>query len=192
MTTRTVFTSALILGIVWVVGACGSGSAGNTSDGGGSGGATGTGGTSGGSGGASGTGGVGAACTSCQAGQGCLRIEVTRGADVSRASWNVWPNEVDGVGALIIADSGGGSAVRMVVADADMKPAAALYSIDFGCATAGTHTISVFLDDNGNAAATATSSSDYRDSCGRPRTVATTVTTGQTATVTFPIVASCD
>jgi hypothetical protein len=75
---------------------------------------------------------------------------------------------------------------------ADMKPATASYVIDLGCVPVGMLTIHVFLDDNGNADPMARASSDYRDSCGNPRTMSVSIAAGQTSQPTFALANSCD
>ena len=102
----------------------------------------------------------------CAGGQGCLTITVTRTTDVTNQPWTVWPNEADGAGTLIVSAREGASVrARMTVATANMVPATASYRVDLGCVPASTLTLGAFLDDNLNAGAADTFSSDYRDSC---------------------------
>ena len=101
--------------------------------------------------------------------------------------------EVDGVGTIVVtAIPASGAAVRKTQDGADMKPATASFPVDLGCVPAGAAMVHVFLDDNGNAMPTATASSDYRDSCGSPRSLPATVVAGQTAVLPFPLANSCD
>ena len=102
----------------------------------------------------------------CAGGQGCLTITGTRTTDVTNQPWTVWPNEADGAGTLIVSAREGASVrARMTVATANMVPATASYRVDLGCVPASTLTLGAFLDDNLNAGAADTFSSDYRDSC---------------------------
>jgi hypothetical protein len=101
--------------------------------------------------------------------------------------------EVDGVGTLIVtATPSGGTAIRRTADNADMRPATAKYAVDVGCVPAGMVNIDAFLDDNGNAAPTAATSSDYRDSCGNPRSISAPITAGQGAEPAFALANSCD
>jgi hypothetical protein len=101
--------------------------------------------------------------------------------------------EADGVGTLVVTVTpSAGTPARMTVDNADMKPAAAKYVIEFSCEPPGMYNVDAFLDDNGNAAPTAATSSDYRDSCGNPRSISVPVTAGQSSEPAFPLANSCD
>ena len=89
-----------------------------------------------------------------------------RSADDSLQPWVVWPGQADGTGTLIVSANQGATAVsRVTVPGAQMMTASASYPVDLGCVPAATLTLRVFLDDNENAEADATFSSDYLDSC---------------------------
>jgi len=191
----------LVVALVAVHVSCGSDS--GSTGGPGSGGATGTAGagstTSGaggstGTGGSSGTGGsTPGVCSGCAAAQGCLRVEVRRTADDMSQPWKVWPMEVDGVGTLIVtATPTMGTPVRKTFDGADMKPPTASYGVDIGCVPPSPLMVDVFLDDNGNAAPTASTSSDYRDSCGNPRSTSVSPIAGAAVATTFFLANSCD
>ncbi len=129
----------------------------------------------------------------CAGGQGCLAILVMRTNDVSAQPWTVWPNEADGRGTLIVSAREGASVrARMTVPDANMAPAGAAYNVDLGCVPAATLTLGAFLDDNLNAGATDTFSSDYRDSCMLMRQPTHGVIAGERNEVALALNNSCD
>jgi hypothetical protein len=152
----------------------------------------------GGSAGLNGAGGAGGAtvvvCSCPMATDGCLIVRVLRGADESKLPWTIWPAEADGTGTLIAAATAGSTSYRkMSPAPVDMTSATAGRVLDLGCvAAASTIQVFAFLDDNGNATATATSSADYRDACGNPRSVTVPVLAGKNTLVDFPLAGSCD
>lgn len=134
-----------------------------------------------------------AACTACTAGQGCLAITVTRTADVSTQPWTVWPAEADGMGNLIVSAREGTTVrARMAVANVNMVPASASYRVDLGCVPASALTLGAFLDDNLNAAAGDTFSSDYRDSCMMDRQPMRTIQAGVNNDIDVALNNSCD
>ena len=75
---------------------------------------------------------------------------------------------------------------------ADLTAASASYEVDLGCVPAATLNLRVFLDDNGNAQATETYSSDYRDSCMLDRAPTLAVQEGRLKEVELALNNSCD
>lgn len=126
--------------------------------------------------------------------EGCLLVRVLRAADDSALPWNVRPAEADGIGTLIAAATEGATSYRATSTGiADMRPASAAYLIDLGCVTASDSiSVTSFLDDNGNATATALSSSDDQDACGNPRALTVPVLSGRDTLVDFSLAGSCD
>ena len=200
-TTRSCFGLVALLTCAWLAGCGGSGP--DSAGSGGSGGTVGgTGGSSGGTGGngfpdAGGTGGAGGATPiscNCTATDGCLLVRVLRAANDTALPWNTFPAEADGKGTLIAAATEGAASYRATYPGiADMTLASAAYLIDLGCVTASQSIrVTSFLDDNGDAAATASSSSDYRDACGNPRALTVPVLSGRITLLDFSLVGSCD
>lgn len=135
---------------------------------------------------------MGAACT-CPAGEGCLRVTVTRNAADAQQPWVVWPTMADGVGTLVVgARAAAAVRARQTVPMTDVKPKEFRAVVDLGCVSAGALTVTAFLDDNQNAQATDVSSSDYLDSCMLDRQPMFTVTTGQTTAPGLALNQSCD
>ena len=130
---------------------------------------------------------------SCAAGQGCVRPTVTRTSDDSLQPWVVWPTEADGMGTLIISAAQGPTTLaRITVDDADVTSSTYRYQADLGCHPAATLTMRAFLDDNGNAEATATFSSDYLDSCLLERQPTLAVQAGAVNEIELALNNSCD
>ena len=132
-------------------------------------------------------------CT-CGPSEGCLLAVVTRLADESNFPWKVWPTEVDGVGPLIVSATQGTSVLaRKVLPSSDLKPTSASFSADLGCLAAGSTDVRAFLDDNANAGANDTSSSDYRDTClPGLRKVTVTVEAQKKTRAELSLANSCD
>ncbi len=132
-------------------------------------------------------------CT-CPLGQGCLRANVSRAADQSMQPWVAFAAMgSDGVGTLIVSVLTGTTVVqRSAITGADLKPAANVYPVDFGCLDANTYTLHAFLDDNLNAAPDDNSSSDFHDSCPVDRAPTKTVADAQIGTVAIELANSCD
>lgn len=151
---------------------------------------------SGGTGAQGGTGGmvVIIPCSGCQPMEGCLSVTVTRASDQANQPWKLWPDEADGTGTLVVAatDSTTGSSRRRTVASANMTPTDARYDVSLGCIPVGTKTIGVFLDDNENATASASSSGDYLDSCPMNRSPMATIAENVTTPLGVVLANSCD
>jgi len=151
------------------------------------------GGTAGGGGGAAGTGVPTASCSQCQSTEGCLSVRVLRAANDSMSPWKVWPNDADGTGTLIVSATEGTNTHRAASpTPVDLTPASAAFLFDLGCVEATNYQVAAFLDDDGNASATATSSADYRDACSQPRVVTTPVQVGRTTLQDLSLSVSCD
>lgn len=137
------------------------------------------------------------ACPGCAATSGCLAVEVTREADTSMQPWVVWPTEADGTGTLIVSALQGTTVVaRETYPGADMTGATASYTVPL-CVPPGESEVRVFLDDDLDAAADATYSADYLDSCmgehdGCFRCIRATAAAGEDVPVTAPLRGSCD
>jgi hypothetical protein len=105
--------------------------------------------------------------------------------------WRISPAQVDGKGTLI-ASATSSSASRRATALADMTSPTASYILDVGCLGAGSFQVTAFLDDDGNAGPTDTSSSDPLDACGQPHVVTTPILAGHLTLQDFPLSASCN
>jgi hypothetical protein len=125
------------------------------------------------------------------AGEGCLDVLIRRAADDSMLPWRISPAQVDGKGTLI-ASATSSSASRRATALADMTSPTASYILDVGCLGAGSFQVTAFLDDDGNAGPTDTSSSDPLDACGQPHVVTTPILAGHLTLQDFPLSASCN
>lgn len=131
-------------------------------------------------------------CT-CAATSSCLRATVTRTANTSAQPWVAFAGQADGVGTLIVSATQGATVVsRKTLDNADVKPASASFAFDLGCVPIGMVTLRAFLDDNGDAMATETSSADYRDSCMLDRSPMAAISAGMITTLTLPLNNSCD
>src|SRR5688572_8240742 len=111
---------------------------GGTSGGGGTSGSS----TSGSSNGGSSPGGSGGLmpCTCENPSDGCARVAVRSGADVSNQPWTLWPDEADGRGTLIVSaysSTGGSYFVWVGVPDADFSRLGNVYTVDLTCIQSG-------------------------------------------------------
>jgi hypothetical protein len=131
-------------------------------------------------------------CT-CATTSSCLRATVTRTGNTATQPWIAFAGQADGVGTLIVSATQGATVVsRKTYDNADVKPASASFMFDLGCIPTGMVTVRAFLDDNGDAMATETSSADYHDSCMLDRSPTATITAGAITTLTLPLNNSCD
>jgi hypothetical protein len=134
-------------------------------------------------------------CT-CGAGTSCLRSTVTRTASTATLPWVMFAAQggSDGIGTLVAVarPPGGGTVLRQTRDPFDLTVATASASFDFGCVDLGTWTMGAFLDDNGNAAATDTSSSDFHDACPANRAPTQQVKDAAIANTAIVLANSCD
>lgn len=132
-------------------------------------------------------------CQSCAVSEGCVSVDVSLSPDESKQPWQLWPNEADGVGTLVVSafDPASSKLVRVTLSNVDVKlgPQTVLLS----CVPAVTVEVRAFLDDNNNAQPDAYSSADYLDSCPpAPRKVDVAVSSWSTASAAIQLTQSCD
>ena len=136
-------------------------------------------------------------CGPCAGGEACLLVTITRAVDDSYQPWNVWPPDADGVGILIVsAVRESATLARETVPNADFVSAESSETVSL-CVTPGAVEVRAFLDDDGDAAADATYSADFLDSCLGTndecfRCVDVTAVAGEALSVTAELVGSCD
>lgn len=175
----------------------GDGAAGQAGSGGTAGSGAGAGGASAGAAGTSGGGGVPATCNGCSTSEGCILATVTRNPIEKDMPWNAFPGKgADGKGTLWVSASEppptGGLLTQQMTPNADFTTASAAQTVMLTCVPAGDVQVRAFLDDNGNATGSA-SSSDYLDTClAAPRFVAATVVAGAVVEVSLVLNQSCD
>jgi hypothetical protein len=106
--------------------------------------------------------------------------------------WKTSPGQVDGNGTLIASATSSSGFSSRATAPANLTLPNAAYVLDVGCLAAGSYQVTAFLDDDANASATDTSSSDPLDACGQPRALTTPILAGRATVQDFPLSVSCD
>jgi hypothetical protein len=126
-------------------------------------------------------------------GEGCLTVLVRRDADDSMLPWKTSPTQADGKGTLIASAISSSISRRATYPfPADLATTTASFVLDLGCLAAGSYQVTAFLDDDGNASPTDTSSSDPLDACGQPHVVTTPILAGRGTVQDFPLSVACN
>jgi hypothetical protein len=132
----------------------------------------------------------------CEASEACIKVTVTRDANISNQPWVLWPTQTDGTGTLTVSASAASLHDKVTLPAVSFVAADSVQGVAL-CVPAGATNVRAFLDEEELENPNGVTSSHYLDSCAPGagqcfRCYSVTATAGAEIDLAIALKHSCD